>query len=1405
MLCLLTLLPAIQGEDLPILKVGEALVGEITDADTRIRTPTLDTNHGDAPVVGKTFRITIEEAGTQTIDVRSVFFDAYVVLREETDAILAEDDDGLLNSHARIVRALEPGRYLVDACALHAERGSFELSLSAGLPAELAPVERARLEEADLRARIRAIEERDGSESDALARALSSLGFLRWQQGRYAEARPLMERALSIREEVFGPAHVETAASHFNLAAQLHGLGDYAQARALYERALEIQEAAVGPDDPAITATLNNLGALLLASGDLASARPFFERSLEICQRSFGSEHPDTARALGFLAQLLYSQGDLESARALFARALADTEQSRGPDHSETAAALRNLAAVMAAQGDLAAARPLDERALEIDARTLAPEHPLHRAALVDVAGVRAALGDLDGARELYERALAILDRVHEPDPSELIRALEPLARLLSRKEVGSPEEARLVFERLLALRAELLGPDHSDVARTQHEFALTLHRLGDYAAARPLYELALSILERRLGPDHPETVVILANLGKLLGALGDYSAARPLLERALAIRERTQGPEHLLTAESLEALGHLHHAGGGDPAAARPLLERALAIDAKLLGSGDLRTASCSMNLGNLLRDQGDYAAARPLLESALAVHESVLGREHDKTAESLFYLAKLFKGQGDCDAARRLLERALAIQVRTYGPGHPECATFQDSLASVLSDLGDHAGAKTLFEQALATKERTLGPEHPDTGVLLYGLATTLWHLGDTDAARRQFERSLAISEKTRAATHQTSIILYQLAAVHRDQGDYEGARVLVERALSIVEAVVGPGHQDVARFKHLLAQVLADSGLGHLAWEVARSATRSDLARASWVLWSLSEQERLLFLEEGSGRLESLVSCAEHDESPGTDVETYELSLAWRGLASRSMLESRERLRAVMPAHAASVLAELQDVQVQLSREVYATADPEATEESIRGLCERRNGLKVELARIAGQSGMEAPSVADLRASLEPGTAFLDFLVHPSYDPAERGADGTVRAGRWSEDHLTAWIVRPDRELLELDLGLAAEIESAVKAWLQRVVTEHVSVANRGVAQGLPESSDASGARLRELLWLPIEAALQGVERVFVRPDSFLGTLPFEVIPLPGDRFLVEDKSFVYVATPLDLVARAEPASGQPSLFVVGGVDFERRPGPEDAVAEPHADGVLEREHPWSALPFTISEARTLGRLFETAVADGEELLLTGSDASEERLKQELPRFAFIHLATHGFFDRGDGLSLRNSAPGQALDLPGVGIDDERQALVGRLPGLLCGIVCAGANDAGAPGRDDGLLTAEEVLWLDVTGARLVVLSACETALGERRSGEGMIGLRRAFGLAGAEAVISSLWSVRDSSTSELMQGFYENLWQKGQGRAAALRNAQLELLASNRARYAEALPSTWGAFVLSGAWR
>jgi CHAT domain-containing protein len=211
------------------------------------------------------------------------------------------------------------------------------------------------------------------------------------------------------------------------------------------------------------------------------------------------------------------------------------------------------------------------------------------------------------------------------------------------------------------------------------------------------------------------------------------------------------------------------------------------------------------------------------------------------------------------------------------------------------------------------------------------------------------------------------------------------------------------------------------------------------------------------------------------------------------------------------------------------------------------------------------------------------------------------------------------------------------------------------------------------------------------------------------------------------------------------------------------------------------------------------------DGRRMLLRGARPTEEQLKREMGEYSILHLATHGFFGT-KGLD-------ELLEPVFVGEGQERymiresgRRLVRDHPGLLSGLVLAGANVETADGRDDGYLTAEEVSWLNLNGARLVVLSACETGLGQIESGEGLIGLRRAFRTAGADSVISSLWYVADSSTSELMQAFYTNLLAAdGKGVLDALRSAQLEMLDEFRKHDGNARPEIWGTFIVDGDWR
>jgi CHAT domain-containing protein len=363
-------------------------------------------------------------------------------------------------------------------------------------------------------------------------------------------------------------------------------------------------------------------------------------------------------------------------------------------------------------------------------------------------------------------------------------------------------------------------------------------------------------------------------------------------------------------------------------------------------------------------------------------------------------------------------------------------------------------------------------------------------------------------------------------------------------------------------------------------------------------------------------------------------------------------------------------------------------------------------------------------------------------------------------------------------------------------------------------------------AAAATLREKLWVPLEPSLAGVKLVLVSPDGALGKLP--LVALPGkdpQRYLLEDWPIAMLGAPQELVwIEAEPLQRKRAgnLLILGDVDYQSR-GKSQPEAQPIKDfdtvagnhhGPAPRGAPgellFAPLPGTKGELATIVKLYEQAFGAKGLTALEKQGATTLALRDAAPGHAYLHLATHGFF-----------APPEVRSALERDLEEKRegaekfasgQSLAGFHPNLLSGLALAGANQPDAD--DDGILTAEDVEALDLSGTRLVVLSACETGLGQAAGGEGLLGLQRAFAASGARTVIGSLWKIDDVVTRDLMERFYTNLWDKEMGKLDALREAQLWVLTERGTRGLEPEDETpsprlppryWAAFVLSGDWR
>ena len=440
------------------------------------------------------------------------------------------------------------------------------------------------------------------------------------------------------------------------------------------------------------------------------------------------------------------------------------------------------------------------------------------------------------------------------------------------------------------------------------------------------------------------------------------------------------------------------------------------------------------------------------------------------------------------------------------------------------------------------------------------------------------------------------------------------------------------------------------------------------------------------------------------------------------------------------------------------------------------------------------LAGQT----VTFAALRDRLPAGSALVEFVRVRPYDL--KGVTLSPEQ-RWLPARYAALVVTPDSASpRRIDLGPAAPIEDAI-----RQVRGHLETGARGIVTAhfpQPDTDEAETAYRADALLLtqkvfaPLTAALGGAKSLYLAPDGELNRIPFEALTADGTAYLIETYRLSYLSSGKDLLRPAAPVGKGTFLFTFPDYDMPadertlvahtelQKLGVDAPPAFHGAHLMLENAANWPALPGTRSEGEA-ARDALTGSAFAPVRLFMGRDALEDVVRAVVsPRI--LHIATHGFY-------LPDTAPAG-------------RAHSAENPLLRSGVVLAGANTAGEPdgpnAPEDGWLTAEEAAQMRLSGTELVTLSACETGLGDVSVGEGVYGLRRAFLLAGAQCVLTSLFPVPDSETALLMQGFYSRMQAGSGSKRDALRDTQLALLRQRRESGRNAHPYYWAGFVLVG---
>jgi CHAT domain-containing protein len=1002
----------------------------------------------------------------------------------------------------------------------------------------------------------------------------------------------------------------------------------------------------------------------------------------------------------------------------------------------------------------------------------------------------------------------------------ELKEADELNQRVLQLHHAGKYAEAIPLAQRTLELREQALGPVHQDVALSLNNLAELLRATGDYAKARPLYERALTIHEQALGPMHPSVALSLNNLAELLRATANYAKAEPLLRRALEIKENTLGPKHPSVALSLNNLAELLR-NTGDYAGARPLYERALTIREQALGPTHPDVAASLNNLAEMLRATGNYAGARPLHERALWIREQALGPAHPDVALSFNNLAALYQDTGQYAKAESLYQRALAIKEQALGPKHPSVALSLNNLAELLRATGDYAGALPLYERALRIREQVLGPTHPDLAVSLNNLAEMLQATGDYAGARPLLERAVSILEQSLGLAHpDVATALNNLGGWHVEaKADYAEARLLYERALAIKEQVLGPTHPSVATSLNNLAFLEAAQGrFGLAAGFLKRGLLVQDLHIQN-VFNITTEAEKLNFIGTLSKDYLAYLSLLhQHLNADAKAIrDGLELVLRRKGVVFDAQSRQREAMQGRLSEAARKEWNRMSVLRNELSRLLLNKPEKMLVEQYKSKLASLQQQIEESERRLAGESALVAKELQQRTLTIErvakqlpKNGALGEFVKIHDFDFA---------TGKWRPSwRYLAFILAGDGNVTLVDLGDA----NALEALAQRALTDiKTSLGTRGIEilkapcdrsvdprgieiQQTPCGRDAgrqSAQLLQELyvqVWTPLEKALGKADKVVLSPDGLLNLVPFAALVDSQGHSLVERYQLAYVTSGRELVG-VEGAVPQPGsdLLLVANPSFDQK----GSGAGRQGTALRSREFRgvFTPLPGTERESREIPPL---VVAPKEQKqVLVGERATETAVKTaRSPRI--LHLATHGFFLPDDESALDAVKFGGMPDR-GITVVPRPTAKRYENPLVRSGLAFAGANHAtGITDGDDGILTALEITGMDLYGTELVVLSACDTGVGEIKTGEGVFGLRRAFALAGAKNLLMSLWEVSDEVTARQMKMFYQNLQKLP--KAEALRQAQLETIKELKAEYnGIAPPGLWAPFILQGA--
>lgn len=1206
---------------------------------------------------------------------------------------------------------------------------------------------------------------------------------------RYEEADSVYSDVIVNSEKYFGATHPRYASNIVAVTNMYKSLGLLQEAEQVLLTRIEFLGENLGVEDPSYNLLVNNLGMLYQGEGLYKDAQELFLQAVENTQGN-ADQDINYGIYLGNLAETYRSLGEYQKAIPVYITSLAYTRKTLGNQSPNYFLIQSNMAMTYRFLGDYEKALSIFFNVKDSTELLYGKDNFNYNTIVSNLAGVYRDIENYKMTLMYIQEAIELTNRNLTTCFANYPLQLSILADVY--RCLGKYQESEDTYNEMLEVASQRYGKDNPDYYQLLNNLSILYADKGENRKALNIQLEVLSNVARLLGENHPYNGIYLGNVADQYVSLGEFDAAFEYYDKALINIETNSGKinDPYFKIVNNQALAYAKF--GEYEKAQQRYLELKEILEENHVVNQTYNTLLS--NLSDLYNKMGKYDKAVQYCEQALENVEKTFGKDHPGYSLVLNNLATIYQSFGQNEKALEMELEAVAKTKKILGENHPSYIQYLNNLSIIYKNLRQYDKALEVIEEVLESARKSLEKQQSSYNMILNNAGTMYLLIEQYDKALPLIQEAI-LNVLTYHGKDNPDYMLFigNLALLYSDIGENDKAISLYKEALEGFKNTLGVEHSNYGLQLSNITSFYLKQDEFEKAYPYITESLENIKSQINQNFSFLSEDEKEKFIQSISPYIRGYQSgfSIYYARDNSTAKPAFDMELLTKGLILASSQNMRNNIENSDNPEVLQKFEEWSQKKATLAKQ-YSLPIVNRSEHLKEWELEAEN-LEKKLIQLTKNSGLlfqvGKTTWQDVQQKLKPNEVAIEFSNFRVFT-----------GSRWTDTtQYTALILRKNAPQPQL-----------VPLFTQAEMDELLANSGKGVNQvsnlyrGISEVATGPDlAKMYDLVWKPMAQYLKEGETIYFAPSGTLNQIAFSAITTPDGKYLSDIYDLHQVSTTAKLLEETSTEKFT-DIALFGGVNYDEDSktiaqsvqniaGKDDFVSRSLSEDLNRGGETWSYLQGTLTEVERI----QTVAQKGQAKVnyYTGNKATEEQFKALNGKnsLQILHIATHGFFFPDPETKKEDLERMQRIG------EQQNMFKLSDNPLNRSGLLFAGANhtwkgEAIPEGLEDGILTAYEASNVALPNTKLVVLSACETGLGDIKGSEGVYGLQRSFKMAGAKYLLMSLWQVPDKETAEFMEYFYGKLFENNDIEASY--KATQEYM---KGKYAEE-PYKWAAFVL-----